>query len=66
MKVTRTDKAILIAQAKNAWLSPPECTDPLVITILDLPDDKIEELYTWAVGAMSAMRWNTATLGIRC
>jgi len=60
---TKIDKARIIIQAKNAWLYAPDANEPAVVKLSQAPLNELNELYEWAVGAMSAMRWNTATLG---
>ena len=61
MKNKRLDKAMLIVQAEHAWDSPPPPSHPEVKACMSLDNSEFEEKHKWAVGAMSAMRWNTMT-----
>lgn len=59
------NKAQIIVQAQKAWYEPPEKNDPLVKKVLKMERKDFEKKYEWAKQVLSAMRWNTLTLGIR-
>jgi hypothetical protein len=61
---SKVDMARLIIQARNAWINPPAANEVIVIKLAKKPLNELNESYRRAVKAMSAMRWNTATLGV--
>jgi hypothetical protein len=61
---SKIDKARLIVQARNAWIDLPAANEVIVIKLAKKPLNELNDHYKRAVKAMSAMRWNTATLGV--